>query len=111
MLRGTPRSDQREVTTSDGIRLRVGYAENIDKIFHGRSDEPITLCDVSYITDSRSIFFIPQGTANACNILDAIGAHIVGEKLTFSCEKNGSYLQTSRLAHGTVGAKHERLEH
>ena len=43
-------------------------------------------------------------------ILDAVGAHIVGKKLTFSCEKNGSYLQASRLAPGTVGAKQERLE-
>ena len=42
-------SDQRKVTTNDGIRQKVEYVGNIDVVFHGRSDEPITLCDVSYI--------------------------------------------------------------
>ena len=54
-----PLSDQQEVTTSDGTRLRVEYVGNIDVVFHGRSDEPITLCDVSYVSDLRLIFFIP----------------------------------------------------
>ena len=38
-------------------------------------------------------------------ILDAVGAHIVGEILTFVCEKSGSYLRTSRLTPSTVGEK------
>ena len=38
-------------------------------------------------------------------ILDAAGAHIVRKKLTFPCDKSGSYLRASRLAPGTVGAK------
>ena len=52
-----PLSDQREVTTSDGTRLRVECVENINVVFHGRSDEPITLCDVLYVPDLRFNLF------------------------------------------------------
>ena len=51
-----PPSDQWEVITSDGTRLRVEYIRNIDVVFHKRSDEPITLCDVSYVPGLRFIF-------------------------------------------------------
>ena len=54
-----PLLDQRDVTTSDGTRLRVECVGNIDVVFQGRSDEPITLCDVSYVPDLRfDLFFI-----------------------------------------------------
>ena len=60
---GPPLPDQRKVTTSNRTRLRVEcvgiveYIGNIDVVFHGRSDEPITLCDVSYVPDLMFIFF------------------------------------------------------
>ena len=41
-----PLPDQWEVTTSDGTGLRVECIGNIDVFFYGKSDEPITLCDV-----------------------------------------------------------------
>ena len=75
-------------------------------IFHGRSDEPITLIDVSYVPDLKfnlSSFHKAQQTHVI--ILDAAGAHIMGENLTFPCEKSGSYLRATRLVPGTVGAK------
>ena len=46
-----PHPDQREVTSSDGTRLRVECIGNIDVVFYGRNDEPITLCDASYVPD------------------------------------------------------------
>ncbi|CAM9849152.1 unnamed protein product, partial [Ascophyllum nodosum] len=49
--------DQGEVTTSDGTRLRVECVGNINVVFHGRNDEPITLCDVSYVPDLRFNLF------------------------------------------------------
>ena len=52
-----PLPDQREVTTSDGTGLRVECIGNIDVVFYGKSDEPITLCDVSYVPDLRFVFF------------------------------------------------------
>ena len=64
-------------------------------VFHGRSDEPITLCDVSYVPAQQTHVII----------LDAAGAHIVGENLTFPCEKSESYLRASRRTFGPVEAK------
>ena len=99
-------SDQREVITSVGTRLSVEYVGNNDVVFHGRSDEPITLCDVSYIPDLwLSLFSFYKAQQTHVIILDAAGAHIVEKNLTFLCEKSESYLRTSRLAPGTVGAK------
>ena len=54
-----PPSGQREVTTSDGTGQRVEYVGNFDMVIHGRSNEPITLCDVSYVPSTRFIFFPP----------------------------------------------------
>ena len=52
-----PPFDQKEVIASDGTRLKVECVGNIDMIFHGRSDEPITLCDVWYVPDLKFNFF------------------------------------------------------
>ena len=100
-----PPSDQRGVVTSDGTRLRVEYIGNIDVLFHGGSEEQITLIDVSYVPDLKFIFFsFHKAQQTHVIILDAAGAHIMGGNLTFPCEKSGSYLRATRLAPGTVGA-------
>ena len=77
-----PLSDQREVITSDGTRLRVEFVGNIYVVFHGRSDEPITLCDVSYVPDLRfDLLSFHKAQQTHVIILDAVGAHIVGKAL------------------------------
>ena len=79
---------------------------NIDVVFHGKSEEQITLCDVSYVPDLKfNIFSFHKAQQTHVIILDAAGAHIVGKNITFPCEKRGSYVRASRLAPGTVGAK------
>ena len=89
--------DQWELTTSDGTnRLRVERVGNIDEVFHGRSDEPITLCNVSCVLDLIFNFFSFHKAQQAhVIILDAAGAYIAGENFTFPCEKSGSYLRVS----------------
>ena len=52
-----PHFDQKEVITSNGTRLKVECVGNIDVIFHGRSDEPITMIDVSYVPDLKFNLF------------------------------------------------------
>ena len=102
----TPHFDQKEVITSDGTRLKVEYIGNIDVIFHGRSDEPIIMIDVSYVPDFKfNLFSFHKAQQTHVIILDAAGAHIVGKNLTFPCERGGSYLRATRLVAGTVGAK------
>ena len=81
------------------------YVGNIDAVFHRKSDEPITLYDVSYLPGLRLCFFsFHKAQQTHVIILDAVGAHIVGKNITFPFEKSGSYLRASRLAPGTVGA-------
>ena len=59
-------------------------------IFTGRSDELITLCDVPYVPDLRfNPFSFHKAQQTHVIILDAAGAHIVGENITFPSEKSG----------------------
>ena len=68
-----PPSDQWAVTTSDGTRQRVEYIGNVDVVFHGRSDEPITLCDISYVPGFRfNIFSFHKAQHMHLIILDAV---------------------------------------
>ena len=101
-----PHFDEKEVITSNGTRLKVECVGNIDVIFHGRSDEPITMIDVSYVPDLKfNLFSFYKAQQTHVIILDAVGAHIMGQNLTFPCEKGGSYLRATRLTAGTEGAK------
>ena len=55
------------------------YVGNIDAVFHGRSDEPITLYDVSYLPDLRfNLFSFHKAHQTHVITLDVIGAHIMG---------------------------------
>ena len=88
-----PPLDQREIITSNGTRLRVDCIGNIDVLFYGRSQEKITLIDVSHVPDLKfNLFSFHKAQQTHVIILDAAGAHIMGKNLTFPCEKSGSYL-------------------
>ena len=79
-----PPLDQRRVITSDGTRLRVECIGNVDVLFHGRSDEPITLIDVSYVTDLKfNPFSFHKAQQTHVIILDAAGAHTMRKKYYF----------------------------
>ena len=98
--------DKKEVITRDGSRLRVAYIGNNDVLFHGRSEEQITLIDVSYVPGLNfNLFSFRKAQQTLVIILDAAGGHIMGNNRTFPCEKSGSYLRVTRLVPGTVGAK------
>ena len=97
---------QKEVITSDGTKLREECVGNIDVVFHGRREEQITLCDVSYIPYLKfNLFSFHKVQQTHVITLDAAGAHIMGKNLTFPCEKIGLYLRATRFAPGTVGAR------
>ena len=101
-----PPLDQGGVITSDGTRLRVECLGNIDGLFHGTSEEQITLIDVSYVPGLKfNIFSFHKAQQTHVIIFDAAGAHIMGKNLTFPFEESGSYLRATRLVPGTVGAK------
>ena len=107
MYDARPRSpDEAEITISDGTRRRVKQIGKINLGFHGRTDEPITLCDVSYVPGSGFNYFsFRKARETHIVILDAVRSHNVGNNLTFPRVKSGSYLLACRLRPGTVGAK------
>ena len=75
-----PHFDQKEVITSNGTRLKVECVGNIDVIFHGRSDEPVTMIDVSYVPGLKfNMFSFHKAQQTHVIILDAAGAHIMGK--------------------------------
>ena len=77
--------------------MRVECVGNIDVAFHARSDEPNTLCDVSYVPDLIFIFYLfHKAQQTHVIILDAAGAHIFGKillsyarRVNRTCERAG----------------------
>ena len=78
----------------------------MDVIFYGKTDQRITLIDVSYV---------PGLEFNLCSlhtvqrthliVSDVSGTYIIGENLTFPRSSSGSYLRVTRLPAGTVRAR------
>ncbi|CAN0374173.1 unnamed protein product, partial [Ascophyllum nodosum] len=64
-----PLPDQREVPTSDEIRLRVECVGNLDVVFHGRSVESVTLGVVSYVPDLSFNIFSFHNAQQTHNII------------------------------------------
>ena len=79
-----PHFDKKKVITSDSTRLKVECAGNIDVIFHGRSDESITMIDVSYVPDLKfNLFSFHKAQQTHVIFLDAAEAHIMEKKYHF----------------------------
>ena len=58
---------------------------NIDVIFHGRSDESITMIDVSYVPDLKfNLFSFHKAQQTHVIFLDAAEAHIMEKKRSLS---------------------------
>ena len=102
----------RETTTiGDRRRIKVEYIGNMDVIFHGKSDERITLTDVAYVPGLGFYLYSLHAVPRIHLIVsDASGTHIIGEKLTFPGSSNGSYLCATRLPAGTVGETKARRD-
>ena len=106
-----PKFDQKEVTTSDRTRLKVECVGNNDVILHGRSDEPITMIDVSYVPDLKlNLFSFHNARHTHVIILDAAGAHIMGENITFPCKKSSSQVLSASKVLGIDAAHDDLLE-
>ena len=94
-----PCPDEALITISDGTRRRVMQIGNIDVVFHGRTDEPITLCDVSYVPGlGFNLFSFHKAQGTHIVILDAVGSHIVGKNLTFPRVKSGCICVRSQIS-------------
>ena len=101
-----PPPGRETITIGDRRRIKVEYIGNMDVIFHGKSDQRITLIDVAYVPDlGFNLYSLHAVQRTHLIVSDASGTHIVGENLTFPRSSSGSYLRATRLPAGTVGAR------
>ena len=84
-----PPPGRETITIGDRRRIKVEYIGNMDVIFHGKSDQRITLIDVAYVPDSGLKLYSLHAVQRTYLIVsDASG--------TFSRSSSGSYLRTTR---------------
>ena len=78
----------------------------MDVIFHGKSDQRITLTDVAYVAGlGFNPYSLHAVQRTHLIVSDASGTHIIGANLTFPRSSSGSYLRATRLPPGTVEAR------
>ena len=98
-------------TIRDPRRTRVEYIGNMDVIFHGKTDQRITLIDVAYVPDlGFNLYSLHAVQRKHLIMSDASGTHTIGANLTFPRGSSGSYLRTTRLPAGTVRARRRGKE-
>ena len=107
MYNARPPPPGREIITiGDRRRTSVEYVGNRDVIFHGKSDQSITLIDVAYVPDlGFNLYSLHAVQRTDLIVSDASGTHIIGANLTFPRSSSGSYLRATRLHASTVGAR------
>ena len=74
----------------------------MDLVFHSRTDNPVTLYDVSFVPDlgfNQFSFHVVQEKHKI--ILSNKGAHLLGGRLVFHRRYNGSSLHATRIIPGT----------
>ena len=83
--------------------IKVEYIGNMDVIFHGKSDQRITLIDVAYVPGlGVNLYSLHAVQRTHLIVLDASGTHIIGANRTSPRSSSGSYLRATRLpARGT----------
>ena len=101
-----PPPGRETITIGDRRRIKVEYIGNMDVIFHGKSDQRITLIDVAYVPGlGFNMYSLHAVQRTHLIVSDASGTHIVGANLTFLRSSIGSYLRATWLPTGTVGAR------
>ena len=101
-----PPPGRETITIGDRRRIKVEYVGNMDVIFHGKSDQRITLIDVAYVPIlGFNLYSLHAVQRTHLIVSDASGTHIIRANLTFPRSSSGSYLRATRLPAGTVGAR------
>ena len=101
-----PPPGREKITIGDRRSIKVEYIGNMDVIFHGKSDQRITLIAVAYVPGlGFNLYSLHAVQRTHLIVYDASGTHIIGANVTFPRSSSGSYLRATRLPAGTVGAR------
>ena len=107
----SPPPGRETITIGDRRRISVEYIGNMDFIFHGKSDQKITLIDVAYVPDlGFNLYSLHAVQITHLIVSDVSETHIKGANLTFPRSSSGSYFRATRLPAGTVGARRRQGE-
>ena len=94
------------ITIEDRRKIKVDYIGNMDMIFHGKTDQRITMIDVAYVPGlGFNLYSLHAAQRTHLIVSDASGTHSTGANLTFPRNSSGSYLRSTRLPAKTVGAR------
>ena len=86
-----PPPGRETITIGDRRRIKVEYIGNMDVIFHGKSDQRITLIDVAYVPDlGFNLYSLHAVQRTHLIVSDASGTHIIGANVTFPRSSSGS---------------------
>ena len=101
-----PPPGRETITIGDRRKIKVEHIGNMDVIFHGKTDQRITLIDVAYVPGlGFNLYSLHAVQRTHLIVSDASGTHILGANLMFPRSSNGLYLRATRLPAGTVGAR------
>ena len=101
-----PPPGRETITIGDHRRIKVEYIGNMDVIFHGNSDQRITLIVVAYVPGlGFNLYSLHAVQKPHLIVSDSSGTHMIGAILTFPRSSSGSYLSATRLPAGTLGAR------
>ena len=94
------------ITVGGKRRLQDEYVGSVDINFHGFTDVRLTLTDVSYIPGlGVNLYSVLAASRTNLVIFYCLGARVIGTKITFPRNVNGSCLKATRLPAVTVGEK------
>ena len=87
-----PPTGRETITVGDRSRIKIEYIGNMDVIFHGKTDQRITLVDVAYGPGLRfNLYSLHAVQRTDLIVSDASGTHIIVANLTFPRSSSGSH--------------------
>ncbi|CAN0166366.1 unnamed protein product, partial [Ascophyllum nodosum] len=89
-----PPPHRSRIILDDGSMTKVQFIENINLVFHSRTDYSVTLYGVSFVPDlGFNLFSFHVVQEKHEIILNKTGAHLLGGLLVFPRKCNGSSLR------------------
>ena len=96
-----PSPHRSRIILGDGSIRKVQFVGKLDLVFHGRTDHPVTLHDVSFVPDLGFNLFSFHVVQEKREItLNKAGAHLLNGRLVFPRRSNGSSLRATRVMLG-----------
>ena len=96
-----PPPHRSRIILGDGSIKKVQLIGKIDRVYHSRTDSPVTLYDVSFVPNlGFNLFSFHVLQEKHEIILNKTGAHLLGGRLVLPRRCNGSSLRVTRVLPG-----------